>query len=155
YGIMDSIHVHTNEGFVRISDDTKLDDDTVSVMLNNEILMDTWPVSDHSPMEIKLDTGLKLLSFFAENYGKILPSSGSLQVKIGTENFKILYSNKADISSTVIVTKIYYYPILPPPPVLNSKLTEALMRNVKSKDSITTPNPEITLAIWDDAVQDG
>src|SRR5690606_26550809 len=105
--------------------------------------------------EIKLDTVLNILSFFAENYGRIPPSSGSLQVQIGKENFKIQYSNKADISSTVIVTKIYYYPDSPLLITQHNEMSDALLRTIKSRDSLYTTNPEITLAIWDDAVQDG
>lgn len=166
YGIMDSIQVRSASGILNFTDNNRVDNDTVSVSLNGNIVLDKIDLSKHNPVaEIQLDTGMNLLCFYADNYGHVPPNTGKLNLAFDKDKFAINFANKADISSTFIVAKIYYYPDkkeniwqtnrIPSPPK-NIKITDrALERETKLVDSIKLNSAQITLAIWDDAVEDG
>ncbi|MFZ1529120.1 MAG: hypothetical protein WAT19_10235 [Ferruginibacter sp.] len=170
YGIIDTIHVNSREGMLHFSDNNRIDNDSVSVVLNGKTIMENVDLSRQNPQEeIQLDTGMNLLCFFAENYGKTPPNTGKLNLAFGNEKFTINFANKADISSTFIVVKIYYKPEEKNRPNMvgnysgrsggrpvSKQITDrALQRETKLVDSIKLGSSQITLAIWDDAVEDG
>lgn len=151
YGIMDTIVLHKSEGKLSFSDNNKIDNDTVSVWLNGRYIIDKTDLRKKSPEEtIRLDTGLNILVFHAENYGRIPPNTGKLNLNFGEEKFAINFANTADISSTFIVAKLYYYPLQQ----IQYPSSE-LLRNTKLVGEISTQSAEVTLAIWDDALEDG
>ncbi len=170
YGIIDSIHVNSKEGTLHFSDNNRIDNDSVSVTLNGKTIMENVDLSRQNPQEeVVLDTGMNLLCFFAENYGKTPPNTGKLNLAFGNEKFAINFANKADISSTFIVAKIFYRPEEKNRPTAAGNYTgrpvrrpipkqitdRALQRETKLVDSIKLGSSQITLAIWDDAVEDG
>ncbi len=166
YGIMDSIQVRSAHGILHFTDNNRVDNDTVSVTLNGKTILDKIDVSKQNPTaEIQLDTGMNLLCFYADNYGHVPPNTAKLNLAFEQDQFAINFANKADISATFIVAKIYYYPqkkennwqtTRNPPPPKNIKITDrALERETKLVDSIKLNSAQITLAIWDDAVEDG
>ena len=106
---------------------------------------------------------MNILVFFADNYGKVPPNTGKMNVNIGKERFIMNFVNPENISATFIVAKIYYYPPKPlntTPVVLRDNMKQGalppeLMRNTKLIDELHTGSAEVTLAIWDDALEDG
>lgn len=151
FGIMDTIHLSANTGRIFFSDNNRIDNDTVFVTLNGKEVIGRTDLSKRNPVtDVTLDTGLNILIFHADNYGKIPPNTGKLNLDFGREKFAINFANKADLSATFIVAKLYYYP----DPKLLVTLPE-LLRNTKLIDSIRSDAAEVTLAIWDDAVEDG
>ncbi|MDB5202776.1 MAG: hypothetical protein JWQ27_2185 [Ferruginibacter sp.] len=155
FGIMDSIHLHDPVGKLNFNDTKKSDNDTVSVRLNNKWLVLENDLSQRTPAEeFRLDTGLNILSFFADNYGTTPPNTGKLNLAFGAERFSISFTNTADISAGFIVAKLYYYPDQHYDSIRLSN-ERKLMRNTKLIDSLSVSSKEITLAIWDDAVEDG
>jgi hypothetical protein len=166
YGIMDTLNINTNEGRISFADNNKIDNDTVFVLLNNKTVIDRTDLSRNNPSEdILLDTGLNILVFFADNYGKVPPNTGKMNVTIGKEKFIMNFANTENISATFIVAKIYYYPLKlitpPPPPVIVREIRTGpntppeLLRHTKLVDDVHTGSQEVTLAIWDDALEDG
>lgn len=168
YGVMDTIHVHSKDGKLHFSDNNKIDNDSVTVVLNGKTVMEYADISKQNPeQEVLLDTGMNLLCFFADNYGKTPPNTGKLNLAFGNEKFAINFANKADVSATFIVAKIYYYPEERNrrnnnntngrnyTPVSKQITDRALQRETKLVDSIKLTSSQITLAIWDDAVEDG
>lgn len=151
YGIMDTIVLHKPDGKISFSDNNKIDNDTVSVWLNGRYIIDKIDLRRRSPVEtILLDTGLNILVFHAENYGRIPPNTGKLNLDFGNEKFAINFAHNADISSTFIVAKLYYYPTQQ-----FQYPSSELLRNTKLVGEIVTQTEEVTLAIWDDALEDG
>lgn len=172
YGLIDTFHVNTDFGNISLADNKKSDEDSVSVMLNGKAVFDYVDLSHFRPDEdLRLDTGMNLLIFFADNFGKTPPNTGKLNINFGDIRRSLDFTDKADISATFIVAKIYYYPedfnkpsntefpgsIRITSATSNTKqITDrALQRNTKLLDSIKITSAEITLALWDDAVEDG
>ncbi len=151
YGIMDTIEVKSKDGKLSFADNNKIDNDTVFVLLNGKTVIDKTDLSRKNPTEeITLDTGQNILVFFADNYGRTPPNTGKLNLEFGNEKFAINFANKADISATFIVAKLFYYP---PKPV--NFTPPELLRNTKLVDDVHTTSAEVMLAIWDDALEDG
>ena len=172
YGLIDTFHVNSDFGYISLADNKRADEDSVSVVLNGKAVFDNVDLSQFKPDDdIRLDTGMNLLVFFADNFGKIPPNTGKLEVNFGTINRSLDFTDKADISATFIVAKIYYYPEESSKPSIpefpgnirintsqagQKQITDrALQRNTKLLDSIKITSAEITLALWDDAVEDG
>lgn len=150
FGIMDSIHLKNSEGRLSFIDNLKIDNDTVAVTLNGKLIIAPTDLSRRSPVElVKLDTGLNILIFFASNYGRIPPNTGKLALAFGNEKFVISFTNPADVSANFIVLKLIYHP-----EIQGTKINE-LARNTILIDSFKTSSGKVTLAIWDDAVEDG
>ncbi|MCP9752464.1 hypothetical protein [Ferruginibacter sp. HRS2-29] len=164
HGIMDTLNTNINEGHLSFADNNKIDNDSVFVLLNNKMIIDRTDLSRENPSaNITLDTGMNILVFFADNYGKVPPNTGKMTVTIGKDKFIMNFANPENVSATFIVAKLYYYPLKPvinTPPVTirnmkKGKLPDELSRNTKLLDEVHTESHEVTLAIWDDALEDG
>jgi len=161
FGIMDTIHIHKNTLKIGLPYNKKNDNDTVSCMVNGKPVLEEQDIRQKSSEEeIILEKGLNIVTFFADNYGKVPFGSGKLNITSGKKNMVMDFNNKADIASTFIVAKIYYY-------TGNEDSLEAvihhtrlitekkLQRATKEVGYIDTRSAQISLALWDDAVEDG
>lgn len=161
FGIMDTVHLKTNTVKLIFPYNKKNDNDTVSVMLNGKDI--AWEIDmrrKNPTEEIELDQGLNILSFFADNYGKLPPNTGKLNLVSGKKKMLMDFNNKADIAATFIVAKLYYYPGNEDSvEIANSRINKfaerTLQRAIKPVGQIDTKSEQITLALWDDAVEDG
>lgn len=110
YGIQDTVISHVRDGNVNFSG-SKKNSGVVSVILNGNNVIDQNDLSVKRPAEdIRLDTGLNILVFFADSYGKTVNSTGNVFVEIGKKKFSMDFADKKDLAATFIVTKIYYIP---------------------------------------------
>lgn len=162
YGLSDSFYVRNAKGTIRLSEYEKNDDldDSISVMLNKKLIIDGAAVNKPFSKEISLDTGLNILCFFAENYGSIPPNTAKLQLTFGDKKFLLDYTTKENMSATFIVAKIYLLKENQQPPGTQTSAKEDIKRRVETRqtkwiDSIKATSQEVTLAFWDDAVEDG
>jgi len=159
FGLLDTIHLKTRDGLLFLSGHKK--NDIVSVILNGRIVADRVGVNKKPHREdILLDTGLNMLVLFAENFGNDLPNKGKLDVELGNKKFSFYFGNKGDSAASFIVAKLYcehdkakdisfkeYDPAASGEQQL--QLKERLL------GGIISTSQELTLAIWDDAVEDG
>ncbi len=161
FGLVDSFYVKTTTGTLRFFENTKkTDDDTVSVMLNNRIIVNRIDIDKNTPAQpITLDTGLNILVLFADNYGKIPPNTAGLQLSFGDKKFSLDFTTLQNTSATFIVAKIYVLPEnqqAPAEMVARKTIEQKIQqRQTKLIDSIQVTSQEVMLAIWDDAVEDG
>jgi hypothetical protein len=109
FGIRDTVHVKTRDGILNFTGNKKSANGIVSVMLNGRAIFDQVYLSEKKPSEeIVLDTGLNILTFFAEDYGSSPANTGTLQAAFGNKKFSMDFGNKKDVAATFIVAKIYY-----------------------------------------------
>lgn len=110
YGIANMLTVKDGKGTINFSSNKK-GSGIVSVVLNGNTIVDMNDLTERKPVEdIKLDTGLNILVFFADGYGKTVTSTGNVAVEIGDKRFSLDFANKNDAAATFIVAKIYYAP---------------------------------------------
>lgn len=160
FGLTDSFYVTTAKGIVGFSENNKSDDDTVSVMLNRRMLIDRIDINKNTPsQEITLDTGMNILCFFADNYGRVPPNTAKLNLSFGEKRFSLDFTTKQNMSATFIVAKIYLLREKQQTPAeitARKTITERMQqRQTKLIDSIRVTSQEVMLALWDDAVEDG
>jgi hypothetical protein len=161
FGLQDTVHVQNHDGTINLSSDKKSGGDIVSVALNGRVIVDqvTLNKKDHAD-DIYLDTGLNIITFFADNFGNGLPNRGKLNFEFGNQKYALNFANKADSAATFIVAKLYWDHNKEKdkdfqnyiPSVSDEK---PLQKNDKLLSSIVTTDQEITFAVWDDAVEDG
>ena len=157
FGLLDSIYLPTRDGVIHLSDIKK--DDVVSVAVNGTTLVDRLAVNKKPVTEdILLDTGLNIVALFAENFGNDLPNAGKARFEFGNKKFNLDFSRKIDSGANFIVGQFYFaadkdkelyfqdYILLGDPP---------LKPNEKLMGSLLSSSRQLTLAIWDDAVEDG
>lgn len=161
FGLIDTLYTNKSEALLNFSDNKKDDRDSVSVMLNGKMIIQKMDISSPlKPQEIHLDSGLNILCFFADNYGKIPPNTAKLQIKFSDFSYPLDFTTTQNMSATFIVAKIYFYPDkkrqVPKDITDRRRITEVKKhRQTTIIDSIRADAQDITLAIWDDAVQDG
>lgn len=160
FGLTDSFYVNTAEGKIGFTDNNKTDNDTVSVSLNKKMMVEKTDIRKSLlPLDVVLDTGMNILCFFADNYGRVPPNTAKLNAKFGNEEFTLDFTDKSNMSATFIVAKIFLLPNQQKEPAnirARKSITEKIQqRNTKLIDSMWVGSQEVTLAIWDDAVEDG
>jgi hypothetical protein len=161
FGIVDTLYTKSANASLNFSENNKADNDSISVMLNGSIIIDKLDFSKAGfSQDIKLDTGLNILCFFADNYGRIPPNTARLNLLLNEKKYTLDFTSKQNISATFIVAKIYFYPFqqqrIPSEIAARKTITQKILqRETKLIDSIKSESQEITLAIWDDAVEDG
>ena len=161
FGIKDSIHLQTRDAVIKFPGNRKSGNDIISVVLNGRTILDQVdPGKKREPEEFLLDTGLNVLTLFADNFKKSLPNKAKINIEFAGKKFKLDFTNREDIAATFIVAKLYfdkdknddtkfqnYNPNIPGEKILD--------RNEKLIGNIIASSQQITLALWDDAVEDG
>ncbi|HSN61566.1 MAG TPA: hypothetical protein VLR49_11570, partial [Ferruginibacter sp.] len=161
FGLTDTIYTKTANAVINFSENNKVDNDTVSVMLNGRMIIDKMDINQRVELkEIKLDTGVNILCFFADNYGRVPPNTAKLNLLFPEKKYTLDFTSKENMSANFIVAKIYFNPDqkqrTPAEVIARKTITEKIkQRNTKLIDSIKAEGAEITLAIWDDAIEDG
>jgi hypothetical protein len=160
FGLLDTIHLKEREGNVTISGNKKKGIDIVSYALNGQTLMYMVEAGKKKiEDEILLDTGLNIIVFFADNFGNDLPSKAKMNISFPGKNVYMDFSEKKDTGSIFIAAKIYYdkeftdettFKVIEKP-IRDSSLGD----HEKMIGSIVVGSEKLTLALWDDAQEDG
>ena len=177
FGILDTFFVSNRKLNLRMKQCK--DNDIVSVKLLNTAIWDQVDAKKLREDELViLDTGLNILGFFIEDFGK--KEYGNAAITFNNENSERVldFENNKNRGFTFIAAKIYcklreeemtsfeesytshYYnnqqnnnPVIGNKSVTNKggskKLTTKTIGNLKTK------SPKIKFAVWDDAVEDG
>lgn len=160
-GLIDSFYTNEPKAIIGFSENNKVDNDSISLVFNGSRILDKMNINQPMPaQELILDTGLNLLILFADNYGKVPPNTARLNVKLGDKKFALDFTTPENLSATFIVAKIFYYPDKVPNDIKELVTGRQIAEKINQRktiliDSITVKASEITLAIWDDAVEDG
>jgi hypothetical protein len=161
FGLLDTIHLQTRDGIINFSGNKKSGNDIISVVLNGKTILDQVdPGKRKEPEEILLDTGLNILTLFADNFNRSLPNKAKINLAFGSRKFRFDFTNKPDIAATFIVAKFYVDKDKDTDTkFLNYDLRDPGEKNSNRNDklvgSIIATSQQITLALWDDAVEDG
>lgn len=193
FGMLDTVHVNTRDCNISFPGNKKTDNGIVSVIKNGNTIIDLADLSYKKPAEeIVLDTGLNIIVFFADNYGRSAASTGKMQLAFDQKKMLLNFADKKDVAATFIVARIYYYQpkeerseaenelsklspeyrtqnkdnvfyypdtarIHGPKKIITKDPSQenTLLRNATLLGNVEAASRQITLAIWDDAVEDG
>lgn len=161
FGIKDSVFLKRKDGYILFNKNKKIDNDTVSIALNGKMIADQVPLNKkREAEEFLLDTGMNVLVVFADNFGKNPPNHGKFQVDFSYKQWMIDFMQAEDQGSTFIVSRLFYEQdkasITRFASFFDSTPTEKILnRESKLLGNLVATSHEITLALWDDAVEDG
>lgn len=111
YGIMDSVYTNRRDCTIEFPGNKKNANGVVSLTLNGNSVIDQANLGYNKPVdEMLLDTGLNVVIFSAEAYGKNPGSTGKLKLGLGEKTILMDFGSKDDVAATFIVIKIYYAP---------------------------------------------
>ena len=159
FGLVDTVYVTSRYGSFSTSTTNKTD--MASAVFNGRALFEQWLLTKKERREeIMIEPGSNVLAFFAD-YSVNNPSSKAmLRCEFDKIKFSTNFNNPKDSGASFIAAKVflmqdrekinsfqpYSYPGPGEPP---------LQSNEKLVGSITSKAKQITLAVWDDAVEDG
>ncbi len=159
FGLTDTAYVTTRYGSYHASTGNKTD--MASAVFNGRPLFEQWLLTkkDRSE-EIMIDTGGNVLAFFADYSVNNNLSRAVLRTEFEKRKFYLDFNNADDSGASFIAAKVT---ILQDKEKINSFQPysypgpgePALQSNERLLGSIKSVTKQLTLAIWDDAVEDG
>jgi hypothetical protein len=159
FGLADTILVTTR--YCNFSTATLNKTDIASAVLNGHSIFEQWTLTKKERgEELMIDNGNNVLAFFSDYSVSSPAPKAMLRCKFDQQQFSLNFNNPNDSGASFTAAKIvllqdtgkinsfqpYSYPGATDPP---------LMENEKLLGSISSKARQITLAIWDDAVEDG
>lgn len=148
YGIYDRIVTHDSVMIVQINDQETQDKDTVTLVHNGKSLLDKAEVNDDNRRQhIRLDSGMNVLAFFADNYGRLPPNTGRLYMGVGQQEYALDFTYRANAFATFMVAQVVYEP--------GKKDTAAVSRKTEPLGSFEVNEKDLVLELWDGQVEDG
>jgi hypothetical protein len=161
FGIYDKITVYDSLLHILIKDEDVIDKDTVSLVHNGKLLLNRAFIgSDEKEIIIPLDTGMNILSFFADNYGRLPPNTGAFRAKTDSGFYSYDFSQKPNAYATFLVGQFYRIkkqPLLTEAARKDTAIADPRTTQRKNSfvDMFTVATPQAELELWDDAAQDG
>ncbi len=160
FGLLDTVFLPTRDGIINLTSDKKKEKDIISVTLNGQVMLDKIRLNKKTHTEeILLDTGLNILTFFADNFGNSLPNTGKLKLEFGPKRLALDFTNKADSAATYIVVKLFCDPDKSKEIYFQNYTSTGeeikLNKNEKLIGNIISTSKDIIFALWDDNVEDG
>ena len=159
FGLMDTVYLPTRYGSYATSSQNK--NDIVTAILNNRFILEQLPLTkkEHSD-EVMLDTGSNVIAVFNDYGISNIVSKTKTDFEFGKKKLTLNFNNTADSAASFIAVRLYVmadkdknnfiasynYPGPGEP---------TLQPNEKLIGSIKSVSRQLTLAIWDDAVEDG
>ena len=157
FGLTDTLYIPTRDGLVNISGIKK--GDVVSASLNGNRVIDMLEVSKKAyAQDMLLDTGLNILVLYADNFTNGLPNKGKLNLECGKKRITLDFTNHADSAASFIAVKLYFAREKEKEKFFDNYTPandRPLKENEKILGGLTSTARQLTLAIWDDAVEDG
>lgn len=157
FGLTDTIYIPTRDGRVSVSGAKK--SDIASVSVNGTRLIDMLELSKKGyNQEVLLDTGLNILVLYADNFAGNLPNKGRLNLECGKKNITLDFANRADSAAGFIAVKLFFAREKDKETFFDSYTPandRPLKQNERLLGTLTSTARQLTLAVWDDAVEDG
>lgn len=176
FGLMDTLHVGTDTIGISIPVNKKNDTDTVNVAFNGGTIVLEADIRKKTSIPfLELSKGENIVVLFAENYGSAAGNNGKLLLDGRTVNVNLDLSLN-DPFATFAVARLFYYPqkdttekayetntfipasmtVRPTRTTYDKISTDKILdRNTTVMGEMETKSAQITLALWDDALEDG
>jgi hypothetical protein len=171
FGVIDTLFVTDRNASAHF--ESNRDIDIVTLKLNESTLLDQIDSKKTRDNEdFNLDTGLNIILFFADDFGKKGTSSAKVNIILNNASKLLDFTDKNNLASNFIALKVY----LKHNPDDDTKFQEyysgdwgnsssgnynnatSVDKNGKQDKAIGTlvsKSQQLTFAIWDDAVEDG
>ncbi|SEV93366.1 hypothetical protein SAMN05428988_0575 [Chitinophaga sp. YR573] len=148
FGIYDKITLSDPMLNILIRDEDAIDKDTVSLVLNGNLLLDrAFISSEDKVLAISLDTGMNILTFFADNYGRLPPNTGAFRARTDSGYYTYDFSQKPNAYATFLVAQFYRtpppfkpVPVVSPPPRITGPVPVSPPARVSPPAMVSVPS---------------
>jgi len=107
FGIYDKVDVYDSIVPLSIRDEDAIDRDTVTLLLNGKQLLDKSFISETGRvLQLPLDTGINIVTLFADNYGRLPPNTGAFKIKTTTGSYLFDFTDKPNLYATFLVAQL-------------------------------------------------
>jgi hypothetical protein len=114
FGIYDKVDVYDSIVPLSIRDEDAIDRDTVTLLLNGKQLLDKSYISETGrTLQLPLDTGINIVTLFADNYGRLPPNTGAFKVKTTTGTYMFDFTDRTNLYATFLVAQLNRLPLKP------------------------------------------
>ena len=173
FGIIDTIFVISKDGLAKFPGNK--DADIISLSINGKNIVDQVDSKKNREDEdFLIDTGLNIITFFADDFGKNAPSGAAVNLVFDNTSRTLDFNEKENLAATFIVAKLYLKydknsnTKFQENPITNQQFNSDTTSNGKSNSynsrlkrtgkvigNIISKSQQLSFAIWDDAVEDG
>ena len=157
FGLTDTLYIPTRDGSINLSGVKK--GDIVSASINGRGFVDMLKLSKKAyTQDLLLDTGLNILVLYADNFANWFPNKGKLNIECGKKKVNLDFTNPGDSAASFIAVKLYFAREKEKEKFFDNYTPsndKPLKGNEKLLGTLTSSARQLTLAIWDDAVEDG
>ncbi|SHL89907.1 hypothetical protein [Chitinophaga sp. CF418] len=114
FGIYDKVDVYDSIVPLSIRDEDAIDKDTVTLLLNGKQLLDKSFISETGrTLQLPLDSGINIVTLFADNYGRLPPNTGAFKVKTTTGAYMFDFTDRSNMYATFLVAQLNRLPRKP------------------------------------------
>lgn len=146
FGIYDQINVKDSVIDLQIIEGERNDKDTVTLLHNGRPLLTKAEVNDSNRYQhVRLDTGMNILTFFADNYGQLPPNTVNLRTTLDGHPYGFYFTDRANAFATFLVARIYR----------ETRTAKAEERTTEPVATLVVNEPAVMLELWDGQVEDG
>ncbi|TWV96798.1 hypothetical protein [Chitinophaga pinensis] len=136
FGIYDKVDIYDSIVPLSIRDEDAVDKDTVTLLHNGKVLLDKAYINETGKVfQLPLDTGINIVTFFADNYGRLPPNTGSFRIKSSTGRYIYDFTDRPNRYATFLVAQLNR---IPRKPVTDS--TQQIHLNKLSADAREATN---------------
>jgi hypothetical protein len=138
FGIYDKVDIYDSIVPLSIRDEDAIDKDTVTLLHNGKVLLDKAYITETGKVfQLPLDTGINIVTLFADNYGRLPPNTGAFRVKSSTGGYLYDFTDRPNRYATFLVAQLNR---VPRKPVIDSTGQKVNLNKLSADVRQGTPN---------------
>lgn len=107
FGIYDKVDVYDSIVPLSIRDEDAVDKDTVTLLYNGKPLLNKEYITETGKQfQLQLDSGINIVTLFADNYGRLPPNTGAFRVASSTGRYIYDFTDGANRYATFLVAQL-------------------------------------------------
>ncbi|ACU59713.1 hypothetical protein [Chitinophaga pinensis] len=145
FGIYDKVDIYDSIVPLSIRDEDAIDKDTVTLLHNGKVLLDKAYITETGKVfQLPLDTGINIITLFADNYGRLPPNTGAFRVKSSTGGYIYDFTDRPNRYATFLVAQLNR---VPRKPVIDSTAQQINLNKLSAdgrQGTTNTVNTKVT-----------
>jgi hypothetical protein len=114
FGMYDKVDVYDSIVPLSIRDEDAIDKDTVTLLHNGKQLLNKAYITEKGQLfQLPLDSGINIVTLFADNYGRLPPNTGAFRVGTSTGRYIFDFSDRSNSYATFLVAQLNRVPRRP------------------------------------------
>lgn len=133
FGIYDKVDVYDSIVPLSIRDEDAIDKDTVTLLYNGKPLLNKGYITETGKsFQLQLDSGINIVTLFADNYGRLPPNTGAFRVTSSTGRYIYDFTDGPNRYATFLVAQLNH---IPRKPVKDSAANKTVVNTVNTREA--------------------